>query len=127
MTQCFHKTHFNYGERSEDKDREGHVFQSQKIIVCVCLLHMCDVCMRQCQYVYVCLFFSFFSYICRTDPADVARVEAKTFICTEDKYETVPHVKEGVAGILGHWLSPEDMQTELNDRFPGCMAGKFIF
>ena len=54
----------------------------------------------------------------------MARVESKTFICTPDKYETVPHVREGVAGILGHWLSPEDMKVELNDRFPGCMTGE---
>jgi len=67
------------------------------------------------------------SYLCRTDPADVARVESKTFICTEDKYETVPHVREGVEGILGHWLGPEEMSVELNDRFPGCMAGRMMY
>nr|KAG5712694.1 hypothetical protein BaRGS_029749 [Batillaria attramentaria] len=67
------------------------------------------------------------SYLCRTDPQDVARVESKTFICTDDKYETVPHVREGVAGILGHWLSPEEMKKELNDRFPGCMAGRMMY
>ncbi|KAL8616273.1 hypothetical protein ACOMHN_056216 [Nucella lapillus] len=67
------------------------------------------------------------SYLCRTDPDDVARVEAKTFICTPDRYETVPHVREGVAGILGHWLGPDDMKKELNDRFPGCMAGRTMY
>ncbi|XP_076469780.1 phosphoenolpyruvate carboxykinase [GTP]-like [Babylonia areolata] len=67
------------------------------------------------------------SYLCRTDPEDVARVEAKTFICTEDKYETVPHVREGVAGILGHWISPGDLKEELNDRFPGCMSGRMMY
>ncbi len=68
--------------------------------------------------------FLYNSYLCRTDPADVARVEAKTFICTDEKYATVPHVKERVKGILGQWMSPEDMQVELKDRFPGCMKGK---
>ncbi|KAK7115036.1 hypothetical protein V1264_000984 [Littorina saxatilis] len=67
------------------------------------------------------------SYLCRTDPEDVARVESKTFICTPDKYETVPHVREGVAGILGHWMGPDQMQVELNDRFPGCMAGRMMY
>lgn len=66
-------------------------------------------------------------YLCRTDPADVARVESKTWICTEDKYETVAHVREGVAGALGKWISPPDLEKEMNDRFPGCMAGRTMF
>ena len=66
----------------------------------------------------------FDSYLCRTDPADVARVEAKTWISTEDQYETVPHVREGVSGVLGRWISPSDLESEMNQRFPGCMAGK---
>ncbi len=64
------------------------------------------------------------SYLARTDPADVARVEGKTFICTDNKYDTVPHVKEGVQGIIGRWMSPEAMNVELEDRFPGCMNGE---
>ncbi len=63
------------------------------------------------------------SYLCRTDPADVCRVEAKTFICTDEKYDTVAHVKEGVKGILAQWKSPKDMQVELKKRFPDCMKG----
>ena len=66
------------------------------------------------------------SYLVRTDPADVARVESKTFICTEKKHETVPHVKDGVKGILGQWISPEALDKELEERFPGCMKGTFI-
>lgn len=54
----------------------------------------------------------------------MARVESKTFICTEDEFEAVPHVREGVHGTLGGWMSPEEMQKELDDRFPGCMNGK---
>ncbi|VDL97614.1 unnamed protein product [Schistocephalus solidus] len=67
------------------------------------------------------------NYICRTDPKDVARVESKTFICTKDKYKTVPHVKEGVKGILGQWISPEDMDAYSKDRYPGCMAGRIMY
>uniref|UniRef100_A0A2C9K0S0 Phosphoenolpyruvate carboxykinase GTP-utilising N-terminal domain-containing protein n=1 Tax=Biomphalaria glabrata TaxID=6526 RepID=A0A2C9K0S0_BIOGL len=63
------------------------------------------------------------SYLCRTDPDDVARVESKTFIVTPNKYDSVPHVREGVKGTMGCWMSPEDMKKELDDRFPGCMAG----
>ena len=68
-----------------------------------------------------------YSYLVRTDPADVARVESKTFICTEKKYDTVPHVKDGVKGILGQWISPEALDKELNDRFPGCMKGRVMY
>ena len=68
----------------------------------------------------------YYSFLCRTDPADVARVEAKTWISTKEKYDTVPHVREGVKGILGQWISEPDMEKEMNDRYPGCMAGKNI-
>ncbi|CAG2230675.1 E4.1.1.32 [Mytilus edulis] len=66
-------------------------------------------------------------FLCRTDPADVARVEAKTWISTEHKYDTVPHVREGVKGILGQWTAPPDMEKEMNDRYPGCMKGRTMF
>ena len=68
--------------------------------------------------------FAVCSYLCRTDPADVARVEARTFICTPEKYTTVPHVAEGVKGILGQWMHPEDMRAQLRGKFPGSMKGK---
>ena len=61
--------------------------------------------------------------MCRTDPLDVARVEGRTFVVTDDKYESVPHVKEGVKGILGNWMSPEQMKQEMKERLPGCMKG----
>ncbi|KAL7055112.1 hypothetical protein AAHC03_024328 [Spirometra sp. Aus1] len=67
------------------------------------------------------------NYICCTDPKDVARVESKTFICTKEKYKTVPHVKEGVKGILGQWISMEDMDSYSKDRYPGCMAGRTMY
>ncbi|XP_050396701.1 phosphoenolpyruvate carboxykinase [GTP] [Patella vulgata] len=66
-------------------------------------------------------------YLCRTDPTDVARVESKTWITTPDKYDTVPHVREGVKGILGQWMGPKEMQTEIDSRFPGCMKGRTMY
>ncbi|XP_060595716.1 phosphoenolpyruvate carboxykinase [GTP]-like isoform X2 [Ruditapes philippinarum] len=66
------------------------------------------------------------NYICRTDPADVARVESKTWICTKDKYQTVPHVAPGVQGILGRWASPEDAEAQMKN-FEGCMAGRTMY
>lgn len=65
----------------------------------------------------------FLSYVARTDPRNVARVESKTFICTEDKGESTPAAKDGVKECLGQWMSIEDMNKELSARFPGCMRG----
>ncbi|CAL1545746.1 unnamed protein product [Lymnaea stagnalis] len=67
------------------------------------------------------------NYLCRTDPDDVARVESKTFITTANKYDSVPHVREGVKSALGCWMSPEDMKVELDHRFPGCMSGRMMY
>lgn len=65
------------------------------------------------------------SFLARTDPRDVARVESKTYICTEDKGESIPATKEGVKGQLGNWMSIEVMKKELGKRFPGCMKGTY--
>lgn len=56
----------------------------------------------------------------------MARVESKTWIVTPDKYETVTHTPEGIDPIMGHWMSPQNFSTELDDRFPGCMGGKRV-
>ena len=61
----------------------------------------------------------------RTDPHDVARVESKTFICTENRQESIPQGKEGVKGQLGNWKSVTDMNQALAERYPGCMKGKY--
>ena len=63
------------------------------------------------------------SWLARTDPADVARVESKTVISTTNKHDTVPVTKEGVKGVLGNWIAPADLDSALNTRFPGCMKG----
>ncbi|XP_064640065.1 phosphoenolpyruvate carboxykinase, cytosolic [GTP]-like isoform X2 [Lineus longissimus] len=67
------------------------------------------------------------SYLCLTDPADVARVESKTLISTPNKRDTIPIPKEGVKGTVGYWLGPDDLQNALNDRFPGCMKGRTMY
>lgn len=69
---------------------------------------------------------SYLSYTVRTDPRDVARVESKTYICTEEKRESIPEAKEGIKGKLGNWMSVTDMNKELAARFPGCMKGRNI-
>ena len=65
----------------------------------------------------------FFSWLARTNPADVARVESCTFISTETKNETIPTPREGVKGTLGNWISFTDMDQAISQRFPGCMKG----
>lgn len=66
-------------------------------------------------------------WLARTNPADVARVESKTFICTTRKEETIPTPKEGVSGALGNWISPSDFDKAVKDRFPGCMKGRTLY
>ncbi|KAH8418694.1 hypothetical protein KR222_010948, partial [Zaprionus bogoriensis] len=66
-------------------------------------------------------------WLARTNPADVARVESKTFICTEKREETIPTPKDGVKGALGNWISPSDMEAAIQQRFPGCMKGRTMY
>lgn len=76
----------------------------------------------RCRIVYD-LVYSIFSWLARTNPADVARVEKRTFISTETKRETIPTPRNGVTGELGNWISPADMDQAILERFPGCMKG----
>ena len=57
----------------------------------------------------------------------MARVEGKTFICTKERYDAVPHVAEGVQGHLAKWLGLADLSKELDTRMPGCMAGRTMY
>ncbi|CAD7088748.1 unnamed protein product [Hermetia illucens] len=66
-------------------------------------------------------------YLATTNPADVARVESKTFICTEHREETIPTPKDGIKGTLGNWISPDDMKKAIDERFPGCMKGRTMY
>lgn len=68
-----------------------------------------------------------FSWLARTNPADTARVESKTFICTENKADTIPTPKEGIKGTLGNWISPPDMAAAVQNRFAGCMKGRTMY
>lgn len=66
-------------------------------------------------------------WLARTNPADVARVESRTFICTPRKEESVPVTSTATPGALGNWISPEDMQKAIVERFPGCMSGRTMY
>lgn len=66
-------------------------------------------------------------WLARTDPADVARVERLTYISTQLKRDTVPLTKFNAKSQLGNWMAPEDMDNELNMRFPDCMKGRTMY
>ncbi|KAM0733419.1 Phosphoenolpyruvate carboxykinase [GTP] [Formica fusca] len=66
-------------------------------------------------------------WLAKTNPADVARVEKRTFICTDLKSDTVPTPREGIIGELGNWISPNDMEQAILKRFPNCMKGRTMY
>ncbi|XP_076627929.1 phosphoenolpyruvate carboxykinase [GTP] [Colletes latitarsis] len=66
-------------------------------------------------------------WLARTNPADVARVEKRTFISTENKHDTISTPRDGVTGELGNWISPPEMDKAILERFPGCMKNRTMF
>lgn len=63
----------------------------------------------------------------RSSPRDVARVESKTFICTENRRDAVNVPRGSAKGQLGNWMSPADADRAVAERFPGCMEGRTMY
>jgi phosphoenolpyruvate carboxykinase (GTP) len=80
--------------------------------------HICEVCVEHGTFTHLNESLRPNCFLARSHPSDVARVEDRTFICTDEQVE---------AGPTNNWAAAGEMKRKLVRIFDGCMQGRTMY